>query len=110
MMNEQPNLEYITQLAQNSPEYKERILNIIKAEFPQEKIQFFDAYQAKDYTLAAEMTHKLKHKINIFGLAQGYEIARDFENQLKEKETTLYPKFCLILEQITTYLLDIWIV
>lgn len=103
-MQEQATLNYIKQIAGNDSVYQAQLLGIIKAEFPEEKAQFLDFYNAQDYVQSAEMVHKLKHKINIFGLEKSYIIAKDFENQLRDNNNQLFSKFLTILEHIETYL------
>lgn len=103
-MKEQANLTYIKQIAGNDASFQDKLINVIKTEFPIEKAQFLAFYKQHDYVQSAEMVHKLKHKINIFGLEKSYVVAKDFENQLKENNNLLYSQFLPILEHIETYL------
>jgi len=48
--------------------------------------------------------HKLKHKIGMLGFEEGYQLTIDFEEELKEKEYTLFSKFMLILGAIDNFL------
>lgn len=106
-MKEQPNLIYIKQIAGNDTNYQNKLLTIIKKEFPEEKAQFLLFYNAKKYQQSAEMIHKIKHKINILGLEKGYIVASDFETQLKNDKTQLFNQFLLILKHIETFLKDL---
>jgi len=103
-MKERATLNYIKEIAGDDKDYIAKLLNIIKIEFPQEKEQFIVFYKQQDFRLCAEMVHKLKHKINIFGLEKSYEVARDFENQLKNNNDNLYLPFYQILMHIENYL------
>ncbi|WP_025741591.1 Hpt domain-containing protein [Aquimarina pacifica] len=103
-MNEIPNLNYIKELAGDSEAFKEKIIGIIKREFPEEKKEFLQNYTAQNLGKSAENVHKLKHKIGMFGFEDGYQTAIDFEEELKKKNTSLYPKFMLILESIEHFL------
>ena len=58
----------------------------------------------KDYSRAAEKVHKLKHKISILGLEKSYEIAVEFEKNLRENNADLEGDFRIIMLNITNYL------
>ncbi|GGI56176.1 Hpt domain-containing protein [Winogradskyella haliclonae] len=103
-MQESPTLNYIKEIAGDDKDYVAKLLTIIKTEFPLEKEQFIVFYKQQDFRQCAEMVHKLKHKINILGLEKSYEVARDFENQLKNNNDSLYPPFYQILMHIENYL------
>ncbi|UZO82254.1 Hpt domain-containing protein [Aquimarina sp. ERC-38] len=104
---EQPNLNYIEELAAGSDAFKQKLIAIVKREFPEEKETFLSNYQAKRYELTAENVHKLKHKIGMLGFEKGYEVAIAFENELKDEEYSLYPDFIRILESIEAFLIKI---
>lgn len=103
-MNEIPNTNYIKQLANGSSEFEQHLIEIIKREFPAEKEQFFSSYRQENHKDATEIVHKLKNKISILGLEEGYQIPVNFEKELKNKKTSLYPKFILILETIEDFI------
>ena len=103
-MNETPNLIYIKDLAAGSEAFEQKLIGIVKREFPDEKDEFLKNYTSKAYTKAAENVHKLKHKIGMFGFEEEYQTAIDFEEELKSGNTSLYPKFIIILESITHFL------
>ncbi|MEM5563768.1 Hpt domain-containing protein [Psychroserpens sp. AS72] len=101
---EQPNLSYINSMSGGDKAFEQKLIDIIKGEFPEEKKVYFDNIAAENYKLTAENVHKLKHKISILGLEKSYEIAVAFENNLLEGETTLQEEFEAILTTITNYL------
>lgn len=103
-MNETPNLIYIKELAAGSESFEQKLIGIVKREFPDEKDEFLKNYTSKTYNKAAENVHKLKHKIGMFGFEEGYQTAIDFEEELKNGNTSLYSKFILILESIEHFL------
>ena len=103
-MIETPNLNYFNAIAGDDAQLLQRLITIAKEEFPTEKQGFLTAFQTPDYPKAAEAVHKIKHKINIFGLDNGYQIAVRFENELRQEKTQSYSDFLGILEQIETYL------
>jgi len=101
---EKPNLSYIHSMSGEDKVFEEKLIDIIKTEFPEEKKIYLKNITAKNYQLTAENVHKLKHKISILGLEKSYEIAVAFENNLLEGTTTLQDEFESILTIITNYL------
>ncbi len=102
-----PNLDYIDEISGNDLIFKNKIIAIIKREFPLEKSNFLKKIQSKEYLLAAENVHKLKHKINMLGLKKGYEVAAKLENELKEENDKSLNDFILVLNTIDNYLNNI---
>ena len=101
---EKPNLSYIQSMSGGDEAFEKKLINIIKAEFPLEKEEYYNNYKANNFKLTADNVHKLKHKISILGLEKSYEVAVAFENNLLEGETTLNQEFESILINITNYL------
>ena len=101
---ENPNLSYIQSMSGGDEAFEKKLINIIKAEFPLEKEEYYNNYKANNFKLTADNVHKLKHKISILGLEKSYEVAVAFENNLLEGETTLNQEFESILINITNYL------
>ncbi|GAA3510255.1 Hpt domain-containing protein [Aquimarina addita] len=103
-MIEQPNKNYIQQLSAGDPEFEKKIVGIIQREFPEEKKEFLNNFNNKQFLKTAENVHKLKHKIGMLGFEIGYQTAIDFEEGLKENNPSLFPKFIVILDSIETFL------
>ena len=101
---EQPNLSYIQSMSGGDKAFEQKLLNIIKLEFPKEKEVYYANYTSNNFKQAAENVHKLKHKISILGLSKSYEIAVAFENNLLDGNTNLNEEFESILNTITNYL------
>ncbi|GAA4811466.1 Hpt domain-containing protein [Litoribaculum gwangyangense] len=101
---ETPNLSYITSMSGGNLEFENKIITIIKEEFPTEKEEFFNNLNKYNFKLAAGNVHKLKHKISILGLEKSYGIAVAFENNLLEGNSDLSKEFESILNTITNYL------
>ncbi|MBB3124039.1 HPt (histidine-containing phosphotransfer) domain-containing protein [Mesoflavibacter sabulilitoris] len=101
---EQPNLSYINTLSGGDKEFETQLLDVVKKEFPTEKETYYKNLNNKNYKLAAENVHKLKHKISILGLSKSYDIAIDYENNLLDHNTDLKEEFDNILTVITNYL------
>ncbi|MBU2921979.1 Hpt domain-containing protein [Winogradskyella psychrotolerans] len=101
---EKPNMSYIQSMSGGDNAFEQKLIAIIKAEFPEEKKVYFNNLEAQNYKLTAENVHKLKHKISILGLEKSYETAVAFENNLLEGSTTLQDEFESILRIMTNYL------
>jgi len=101
---EQPNKSYINSLSGGDLHFEEKLMAIIKNEFPQEKEVYQTNIKNKNLKLAAENVHKLKHKISILGLKNSYEVAMTFENNLLKGNIILQDEFESILKTITDYL------
>lgn len=101
---EQPNQTYINSLSGADEIFKQKLIDIIKKEFPEEKQVYFDNYNAKNFKLAANNVHKLKHKISILGLEKSYAVAVAYEENLLENNSNLKEDFEAILNNITNYL------
>jgi len=99
-----PNSTYIDELSGGDPVFRQRLIDVIHKEFPEEKEAYYQSYTEKKYKVAAENVHKLKHKISILGLEKSYYIAVDHENNLKEGKTDLYDQFEQILKVMTNYI------
>ena len=101
---EQPNKSYINSLSGGDLVFEEKLMAIIKNEFPQEKEVYQINIKNKNLKLAAENVHKLKHKISILGLGKSYDTATRFETNLLEGNTGLYEEFESILDTISAFL------
>jgi len=101
---ETPNLSYVNKLSGDDEAFKEKLIKIIKFEFPLEKEVYLNNLKAKKHIVAAADVHKLKHKISILGLEKSYKIAEDYENNLKEDSLELKEEFDKILETISAFL------
>ena len=99
-----PNSSYIDSLSGGDPVFRQKLIDVIIKEFPEEKEAYYTSYKANNYTKSAGNVHKLKHKISILGLEKSYRIAVDYENNLKEGKTDLQDKFEDILNTMTDYI------
>ena len=101
---EKPNLEYVEQLARGDKSLRKRLIDIIKNEFPEEKEAYYKSLKNKDYKKTEENVHKLKHKISIFGLEKSYEVANEFEHNLRKLNLVKKEDFDKILTVISAYI------
>ena len=99
-----PNLSYINELSGGDETFKNKLITIVKNEFPEEKAQYYYHLKTKNYSILAENVHKIKHKISILGLESSYRLAETYENNLKNNSLTGYDAFEEILKKITDYL------
>lgn len=103
-MKEIPNLEYINQLSKTNLELKKRLITVLKTEFPDE-VKIYETNMANhNFKEAAENVHKLKHKIALLGLEKGYDITRNFEEQLKKDRNESQSEFEEILKNIKIFI------
>ncbi|WP_291869893.1 Hpt domain-containing protein [Maribacter sp.] len=107
MATEQPNLKYIKELSGNDRAFEQKFLGIVKGEFPVEKQHYIDCLGRKDFIATAEIVHKLKHKLNILGLENGYRVAVAYEEELKYGSHKLKDDFLKILNVIENYILTV---
>ncbi|MFL9845013.1 Hpt domain-containing protein [Flavobacterium rhizosphaerae] len=90
---ELPNLDYIEQLSAGDTAFRQKLVDTIKSELPQEIKEYYNNLQNKDYKAAAGNVHKLKHKISVFGMGKSYYIAEEYEKNLLENSEKLKNEF-----------------
>lgn len=103
-MIEKPNLNYVNNLSGDDNNVKKLLIDVIKTEFPEEKKEYYESYENKEYKKIEENVHRLKHKISILGLVKSYEIANEYEHNLRVKSIDKSDDFDIILLVITEYL------
>ena len=101
---EQPNLSYIRSMSDGDEAFEKKLIDIIKEEFPKEKQVYFKNSSSRDFKATAEIVHKLKHKISIFGLIVSYELAVNYEHNLLENSIEGEKDFESVLQLITDFL------
>jgi hypothetical protein len=103
---EKPNLLYIEQLARGDDAIKNTLIEVIKSEFPDEKVAYYKSLKNKDFKKIEENVHRIKHKFSILGLEKSYKKANDFEHNLREHILNLKEEqdFDEILTAISKYL------
>ncbi len=102
---EKPNLLYIESMSRGDDAFTQKILDVVKKEFPQELEIYKNNYKEGNYITASENVHKIKHKISLLGLEKSYEVATCYENNLKENITDFHDDFEEIMQMISDYLL-----
>jgi hypothetical protein len=104
MMKKLPDLSKFDEICDNDEDFKMQMVGILKKEFPIEKQAFLDSYEQKKFKESAEVVHKLKHKINLLNLEDGYLLSREFEGQLFNGTDEAAAEFIVILDVIEQYL------
>jgi HPt (histidine-containing phosphotransfer) domain-containing protein len=104
---ENPNLEYINQLSAGNKEFEVKIITILKTELPEEIVTYQQAIETKNFKLASDCVHKLKHKVSFLGLIEGYAICEKYENALKNDETEMKIEFEEILNKMQNFVVTL---
>lgn len=101
---EVPNLSYLNSLSGGDKSFEEKILSVIREEFPLELEEYNENIRLKKFTNAAENVHKIKHKISILGLTETYALAVKHEELLKLSSDQLVSDFSAALNKLTDYI------
>lgn len=99
-MKENFNFTYLKELSDGDIAFEKKLLDILKTELPDEIKEYHNNIRINSFSIAAENVHKLKHKISILGLKKSYEIASDFEKNLKLNNSELEIEFEGILNNM----------
>ena len=99
-MKENHNLSYLNELSDGDEVFEKKLLDILKAELPEEIEEYQNNIRSNSLSLVAENVHKLKHKISILGLEKSYEIASDYEKNLKLENLDLQVEFEEVLNNM----------
>lgn len=103
-MKEQPNLNYIKELAGEDVEFENKFIAILKKEFPEEEQTYLNHIMAEEPRAASEIVHKLKHKFNILSMEDAYNFAVAYEEDLRTGNAEMDLDFRRILKTIESYL------
>ena len=103
-MIEQPNLNYVDELAGDDIEFRNQFITIIKEEFPLEKEEYHSHLTNNRIKSTADIVHKLKHKFNILGMENSYKLAVSYEMELLDGKNGSESKFKEVLTTIEEYL------
>ena len=100
---EQPNFSYINSLSCGDETFKLKLISIVKEELPKEISIYEENINLRNFKEAAENVHKLKHKISILGLETSYELAVNYEENLKLNSVVYKEEFEAILNEMTRF-------
>jgi HPt (histidine-containing phosphotransfer) domain-containing protein len=103
-MKEEPNIEYINQLANGDESIKNRLIKVMKEELPIEIENYNDNIEKLNWLEAAENVHKLRHKIGFLGLENAYQLSYEYEQNLREQSILLKKEFEIVLKKIINFI------
>jgi HPt (histidine-containing phosphotransfer) domain-containing protein len=103
-MTEKPNLLYLKEISGGDVEFEEKLLKIVKKELPEEINDYKNFLNENNFKQAAELVHKIKHKISILGLEKSYQVAIDYEENLKLDNLSLKMEFEEILNSMISFI------
>lgn len=106
-MEEVPNLDYIKEIAGGNEEFEKKFLSIIQVEFPKEKEDYSQLLSTGQLEESAKVVHKIKHKLGILGLSNGYKMAIKYEEDLKIGNIALKNDFEGVLNTVEEFILKI---
>jgi vancomycin permeability regulator SanA len=101
---EEPNFSYLNSFTAGDKAFEEKILTLIKKEFPIERDIYLNNIVIYKFDVAATNVHKLKHKISLLGLEKSYVLASQHELNLIDGNNDLHENFTEILDTMTRFL------
>lgn len=101
---EQPNLDYIKELAAGDVSFEQKLIQVVKTELPDEIATYELNINNNAFAKAAENVHKLKHKLGIVGLVEGYDLAISYEEELKLGKNDLKEQFDTVLLSVVHFI------
>ncbi|MBN7817701.1 Hpt domain-containing protein [Algoriphagus pacificus] len=99
-----PNLQYIKQLANGSEAFENKVLEVVKRELRLEISSFRESLNKGDIENAVLFVHKIKHKVSLLGMEEGYALTAKFEDELREGSDALLGNFESLLRIMTMFL------
>lgn len=101
---EQPSLAYIKDLSGGDEVFQAKLIAVVKAELPDEIAEYEENIKNSAFAKAAENVHKIKHKLGILSLEESYEIAIEYEDQLKNGTVDHKEQFETILQSCLDFI------
>lgn len=106
-MMETPNTSYIDTVAGDDNEFRLKFIDILKKEYPEELERYEDMYAEKDFIETASIVHKLKHKLNVCGMQEGYRLAVKYEEELKLESDRFHEEFLGVLQEVDKFIKEL---
>ncbi len=101
---EKPSLKYIKELSGGDEAFEAKLIAVVKAELPNEISEYKSNMEDSDFAKAAENVHKIKHKLGILNLEESYELAVEYEAELREENARHKEHFESILQTCTNFI------
>lgn len=103
---EKPSLNYIKELSGGDKTFEAKLIAVVKKELPNEIVEYKGNMNNSAFAKAAENVHKIKHKFGILSLEESYELAVEYEVELKDENTRHKEQFESILQACTDFISD----
>ncbi|MEO9475708.1 MAG: hypothetical protein ABJG41_09240 [Cyclobacteriaceae bacterium] len=103
-MSSEPNLSYIKSLSKGDMVFEKQLLGVAKRELTEEIDLYTHCIENHKYEQAAEVVHKIKHKVSLLGMETSYSLVAQFEEELRVGKTRLKLDFMAILKKMTNFL------
>ncbi len=100
---DQPNLNYIKELSGGDASFQKKLIDVIKAELPSEILEYQNNLKENKLKQAAQNVHKLKHKLGVLSIVEGYELAIVYEEELHNNDTSRKVEFNSLLDLIQNF-------
>ena len=101
---EQPNCSYIDDISGGDLEFRNKLISIMKSEWPLEVDEYRGNLSDSAFAKAAQNVHKIKHKLGMVGLVDDYNLAVEYENHLKEGNTERAEEFEAVLNKVSHFI------
>lgn len=99
-----PSLNYLKHLSNGNEKFEGRIIQILVNELPEELENYKNAVKLENYYWAAEIVHKINHKIAFFHMKESYSLTCEHESSLREGKLTHQEEFLEIVIKILKFL------
>ncbi|WP_297509207.1 Hpt domain-containing protein [Flavobacterium sp.] len=104
MMYENPNLDYLEQLAAGDLTVRKTIYALMVNEFDSDFEAYKKAKLQNDAQACIALVHRLKHKIGFLGMEYSYQIANRYEVELRRNSDRFAAEFDAVLDQIHEFI------
>jgi len=97
-------MSYIREISGGDEEFENQLIKIVKIELPKE-IKSYNSYlEEKNYKFAADLVHKVKHKISTLGLVESYKLAIKHEIDLRQENLKYKEDFDKVLKSMINFI------
>tara|TARA_R110002020_G_scaffold170310_6_gene359875 strand:- start:248 stop:571 length:324 start_codon:yes stop_codon:yes gene_type:complete len=79
---EAPSFRYLKELSNGNRKFELKIIKILIEELPSEYSSYQNALGARNFYLASEIVHKIKHKVAFFQMDKAFSLTEKHENAL----------------------------
>ncbi|SMP36148.1 hypothetical protein SAMN06265367_11238 [Algoriphagus winogradskyi] len=101
---ETPSLTYLKDLSKGNKNFEMKIFKILLDELPAEYETYQHAIKTQNYYWAADIVHKIKHKVAFFQMKEALSITEKHETALIAGNTNYQLEFQEVLSNILTFL------